>query len=153
MDKNVFLTAKAAVTALCAAFSAAFGWLGWLVVAWVACMALDWLTGSGAACARGEWCSATARAGIWHKCGMIAAVIVAALADAVLHVMLQHLPGMALAAPALVTPVVLVWYIFTELGSVAENAIEMGANVPEPLVRLLKAGRDAANNAMPKDKK
>ncbi len=27
------------------AFTAAFGWLGWLVVAWAACMALDWLSG------------------------------------------------------------------------------------------------------------
>ena len=29
--KNGFLYAKAAVAALCGAFTAAFGWLGWLV--------------------------------------------------------------------------------------------------------------------------
>ena len=43
--KNGFLYAKAAVAALCGAFTAAFGWLGWLVLAWAACMALDWLSG------------------------------------------------------------------------------------------------------------
>lgn len=30
--KNGFLYAKAAVAALCGAFTAAFGWLGWLVL-------------------------------------------------------------------------------------------------------------------------
>ena len=42
--KNGFLYAKAAVAALCGAFTAAFGWLGWLVLAWAACMALGWLS-------------------------------------------------------------------------------------------------------------
>ena len=51
--KNGFLYAKAAVAALCGAFTAAFGWLGWLVLAWAACMALDWLSGSAAAASRG----------------------------------------------------------------------------------------------------
>ena len=50
--KNGFLYAKAAVAALCGAFTAAFGWLGWLVLAWAACMVLDWLSGSAAAASR-----------------------------------------------------------------------------------------------------
>ena len=44
----------------------------------------------------------------------------------------------------LVLPVILVWYIFTELGSIAENATAMGAPVPAWLTKLLAAGRDAA---------
>lgn len=49
MDKdNVFLWIKAAVAGLCGAFTAAFGWMGWLVVAWVVCMAIDWISGSDA---------------------------------------------------------------------------------------------------------
>ncbi len=81
--KNGFLYAKAAVAALCGAFTAAFGWLGWLVLTWAACMALDWLSGSAAAASRGEWSSAAARAGIWHKAGMVVVVCVAALTDLV----------------------------------------------------------------------
>ena len=40
--RNLFVSGKAVVAAVCGAFTAAFGWLGWLVVAWAACMALDW---------------------------------------------------------------------------------------------------------------
>lgn len=143
-NNNVFLSAKAAVVAVCSAFSVAFGWLGWLVVAWAACMAIDWVTGSMATAARGEWSSATARAGIWHKAGMIVVIIVAAVADSVLAVAVKNLPGLGLTYTNVILPVVLVWYIFTELGSMAENAALMGAPVPDFLVKLLKAGKDAA---------
>lgn len=146
-NNNIFLTLKAAVVAACSAFSVAFGWLGWLVVAWAACMVIDWITGSMAAAARSEWSSAAARSGIWHKAGMMVVVIVAAVADSVLAVALRNLPYLGLAYTNLILPVVLVWYIFTELGSMAENAALMGAPVPEFLVKLLKAGRDAAEKA------
>ena len=142
--KNGFLYAKAAVAALCGAFTAAFGWLGWLVLAWAACMALDWLSGSAAAASRGEWSSAAARAGIWHKGGMLAVVLVAAVTDGVLAVAVESLPALGLDYAALVLPVVLVWYIFTELGSIAENAAAMGAPVPEWLLKLLAEGKEKA---------
>ena len=61
-ERNVFLWGKAAVCTACGAFTAAFGWLGWLIAAWAACMALDWLSGSAAAASRGQWSSAAARA-------------------------------------------------------------------------------------------
>lgn len=50
--RNLFVSGKAVVAAVCGAFTAAFGWLGWLVVAWAACMALDWVSGSAAAASR-----------------------------------------------------------------------------------------------------
>ena len=74
-DNNIFFWVKAIVTAGVGAFGAAFGWLGWLVLAWVVCMAIDWISGSAAAAAKGEWSSATARAGIWHKAVVQAACI------------------------------------------------------------------------------
>ena len=148
-NDNIFLWSKAGVVALCGAFGAAFGWLGWLVVAWVGCMVLDWLSGSAAAAAKGDWSSARARAGIWHKAGLIVVVLVAAVADNVLGMAASHLPGLGLDPPALVLPVVLVWYICTELGSIAENAADMGAPVPGWLIRLLAAGRAAAERQDP----
>ena len=46
MDKvNAF---KAALSALCAALTALWGWFGWLIFAWVVCMLIDYLTGSAA---------------------------------------------------------------------------------------------------------
>ena len=37
---------KAAVAAVLGCLTALWGWFGWLVVAWVACMLLDYATGS-----------------------------------------------------------------------------------------------------------
>ena len=142
--KNGFLYAKAAVAALCGAFTAAFGWLGWLVLAWAACMALDWLSGSAAAASRGQWSSAAARAGIWHKAGMLVVVLVSALTDAVLGMAAVNLPGLELPFDGVVLPVVLVWYIFTELGSIAENGAAMGAPVPSWLLSLLAESKEKA---------
>ena len=107
-------------------------------------MVLDWITGSSAAASKGEWASSVARAGIWHKAGMIVVVIVAALADGVLGVAVEHIPNLDIAYTVVILPVVLVWYIFTELGSIAENASAMGAPVPSWLVKLLAAGKQAA---------
>ena len=143
-DENLFLWTKAAVAAACGAFGAAFGWLGWMILAWVACMALDWASGSAAAAAKGNWASAAARAGIWHKLGMILVVLVAAVTDSVLRVAVPHLPGLGLDYSVLVLPVILVWYIFTELGSIAENATDLGAPVPAWLTKLLAAGQEAS---------
>ena len=73
--------------------------------------------------------------------------VVAALTDAVLSIAVANLPGLGLTYSSLILPVVLVWYIFTELGSIAENAAEMGANVPEWLLKLLAAGKSAADKS------
>ena len=143
-NNNVFLLVKAAVAAVCGAFTAAFGWLGWLVLAWGACMALDWASGSAAAACKGQWSSAAARAGIWHKAGMVVVVLVSALTDGVLGMAVANLPGLGLQPNGVVLPVVLVWYIFTELGSIAENAAAMGAPVPGWLVRILAQGKEGA---------
>ena len=48
----------------------------------------------------------------------------------------------------LVLPVVLVWYIFTELGSIAENAAEMGAPVPPGLLKLLAVSRQMTEDRL-----
>lgn len=143
-NNNVFLWAKSAIVAGCTAFSVAFGWLGWLVVAWVGCMAVDWVSGTFAAMATGEWSSSAARAGIWHKAGMIVVVIVAAITDMVLGLAVANVPALGFTYTNLILPVVLVWYIFTELGSIAENATQMGAPVPPWLVKVLAAGKVAA---------
>lgn len=150
MEKtNVFLWVKAAVAAVCGAFGAAFGWLGWLVLAWVGCMVLDWISGSAAAAAKGNWSSAMARAGIWHKGGMILVVLVAAVTDCVLGMAVEHLPALEIRYTVLVLPVILVWYIFTELGSIAENATAMGAPVPAWFTALLAAGKQATEEQTP----
>ena len=141
-NNNMFLAVKAAIVGFAGAFSAAFGWLGWLILAWAACMIVDYISGSAAAAQAGEWSSAAARAGIWHKGGMILVVIAAAIADAVLGMVLAEIPALPVEYTVLVLPIVLVWYVLTELGSILENAAAMGAPVPEFLVRLLATAKE-----------
>ena len=139
---NIFLAIKAAIVGIFGAFGAAFGWLGWLVLAWFGCMVVDYISGSSAAMKAGQWSSAKARGGIWHKAGMIVVVIVAAVADKVLAIVLANIPGRPIDYTVLLLPMVLVWYILTELGSILENAAAMGAPVPEFLVNILAAAKE-----------
>ena len=95
-------------------------------------MALDYVTGSMAAAKAGEWSSQNAKEGIWHKAGMVVVVLVDAGADLLIGAVLAHLPVIRLPFEyaGLVCPIMLVWYIITELGSAGENAVKMGAPVP-----------------------
>ena len=148
MDKTLN-NAKAAVAAVIGLLTGLWGWMGWLAVGWIAAMVLDYLTGSLAAARAGAWSSGKARDGIWHKCGMLVVVLVAAGTDLLLSLVLANLPLAALPVEyaGLVCPVVLVWYIVTELGSMVENAVVMGAPVPKWLVKLLAAGKSAVDAA------
>ena len=136
---------KAGIAAACSAAAAFLGWQGVMALVWVTVMGLDYLSGSAAACKAGQWSSAVARAGLWHKGGMILVVCAAFLGDCVMAVMCANLPLQMDWCGAIV-PLVLGWYILTELGSILENAVKMGANVPGWLVKLLKAGMDAVDN-------
>lgn len=140
---------KVWLTALVGALSALWGWLGWLVVGWVVCMAIDYISGSAAAAKAGEWSSAKAREGIWHKAGMFVVVIVAAGADVLLAQVVEWVPIVQLPFElgGLICPVVLVWYIVTELGSITENAVAMGAPVPEWLSKLLESSKKSIEEA------
>ena len=140
---------KAAVAAALGLLTGLWGWLGWLVVGWIAVMALDYITGSMAAAKSGQWSSGKARDGIWHKCGMVVVVAVAAGTDLLLSLALENLPLAELPVQyvGLVCPVVLVWYIVTELGSMVENAVVMGAPVPQWLVKLLALSKSAVDKA------
>ena len=135
---------KAAVTAALAALTALWGWFGWLIVAWVVCMAIDYLTGSAAACKAGKWSSALAREGLWHKAGCVAAVTISGILDLVVGQILANLPGLALPFEYTVflCPLVVVWYLLTEAGSIVENAGAMGAPVPAWLAKAIVALKD-----------
>lgn len=145
MEDNL-MTFKAAIAAFFTALGTFLGWQGIMAVVWVCAMALDYLTGTAAACYAGEWSSKTAREGLWHKGGMIVVVSVAAIADIIMAVICANVP-IGFQWPVIVLPLVLAWYIITELGSILENAVKMGAPVPEWLVKLLKASLSLVEGA------
>ena len=132
---------KAALAAVCAALTALWGWFGWVVVAWVGCMLIDYATGSAAALRAGEWSSKSARDGIWHKLGSVVAVIVAAILDTVIGHLLGNVPGVELpfTYTVLLCPLVVIWYILTEAGSIIENAGALGAPIPAWLTKMIAA--------------
>lgn len=134
---------KGVLAAILAFLTALWGWIGWAVIIWVACFLLDYVSGTAAARKNGEWSSDIAREGLWHKLGEIFAVLVAALCDIALKVIVEgsgiHI-GIELSA--VITPIVLLWYIFTELGSIAENAEKLGAPVPSWIKNGLKQYKD-----------
>lgn len=140
MSDNTFLTVKVWIVGVCSAFTAAFGWAGWLALAFVMCMGVDYATGSAAALRTGKWSSHAARDGLWHKAGMIAGVLVAAILDAVLYIATEIIPGLDLPFEfkVLFLPLVLCWYIMTELGSIVENAAALGAPIPPFLRKALE---------------
>lgn len=139
---------KAAASLVIAALTALWGWFGWFVVLWVACMVIDYVTGTCAALRGGEWSSKVARDGLWHKLGCIAAVLVAGILDGVIGYLLKN-TGMDLpfSYTVLVCPLVVAWYVLTELGSIMENAGALGAPMPEFLVRAIAALRGAVDAA------
>ena len=140
---------KAAMAGLVGLLTGLWGWMGWLAFGWVICMGLDYLSGSAAASRAGAWRSAKARDGIWHKAGMVFVVAVAGICDLVLRVMLANIPMVALPFEykCVLTPMILVWYIVEELGSVAENAAAMGAPVPKWLVGMLASVQETVDKA------
>ena len=95
----------------------------------------------------GDWASSRAREGLWHKSGMIFAVAVAGIADWIMALIMGNIPMLNIQWPGLVLPLVLSWYILTELGSVLENAVKLGAEVPQWLMKLLKASKEAVEHS------
>ena len=132
------LEIKALFTAGIAFLTALWGWVGWAIGIMLACMILDYITGTWAAKAHGEWSSAIARQGLWHKLGEIVALLVSALCDIAVTVILH-----TAAAPLIgdldygnyITLIVAIWYIFTEVGSILENAKKLGADIPDWLIK------------------
>ena len=135
---------KGAISALLAALTALWGWFGWLMAAWVVFMTMDVFTGMAAAAKKGEWASLKAREGLWHKAGCVAAVTVAGLLDLVVMAILGNLPTLRLPFEYTVflCPLVVVWYILTEAGSIVENAGELGAPIPAWLRKAIASFRD-----------
>lgn len=146
---NGILHLKAAAAGVVAILTALWGWFGWVVLVWVVLMLADWLVGSAVAAKEGRWSSARMREGAWHKGGMLLVVCVALTADWLVGSILANLPGVTLpfTYSVLIGPLVIVWYIIGELGSLAEHAVAMGANVPSWLMEMLEAGKNAVDAA------
>lgn len=121
-------------------WAALHGWMGWLVVLYAVSAMMDYVTGTALAIKEKTWSSSKARQGLWHKGGSIIMIGVSVLTDILLGLTINHMPGLKLPFEydMLLTPIVLCWFIISELGSILENAAQMGAPVPPVLKNVLK---------------
>jgi toxin secretion/phage lysis holin len=143
---------KAFLAAGVAFLTALWGWVGWIIFLLIAAIVLDYITGTAAAKATGEWTSKMAREGLWHKLGEIVALLVAALCDIAISVILHT--GAAQIFEGLpygnyITLVVATWYFFTEVGSILENIKKLGAPIPEWLISGARVLKGKAEEAAP----
>ena len=132
---------KAAGAAIIGALTALWGWFGWFIIVLAVCMALDYVTGTIAAKKAGEWSSKVARNGLLHKLAILVAVIVACILDFVIRTILANIPAITLPFEysVLFGPLVVAWYVITELGSVLENAGKLGAPQPKWFKKAVSA--------------
>lgn len=147
MNDNL-VAAKAAIVAFFGALCTFLGWRMIMLLVWVVLMCMDYLSGTLAARQNGTWKSEKARDGIGHKAGMFFVVMVSMITDFMIMLICENIPHDVLAIqwPMAIFPMVTVWYIITEIGSIIENAIEMGANVPQWLPKLLNATLHVVEN-------
>lgn len=138
---------KGAVAALAAIITGVIGWAGWAVMLFLALIIIDWTTGSCAAKMADEWNSARSREGRWHKVGEIVAVVAAFMCDLAMKI---GMTGLGIELPfeydTLFGSLVTMWYIFTEIGSIAENAQALGAPVPSWLTSGIKKLKDKTDD-------
>lgn len=132
---------KVAIVAASGALVAFLGWRLILLLLLAFLMTVDYLSGTWAARRNGTWKSSMARDGLGHKGGMVLVVGVCAVTDLVMLVVGEHLPYEAFSFewPVVLFPIMTMWYIITEIGSIIENAIKMGARVPAWLPKILDA--------------
>ena len=131
------MAARVCLTGIVAALTTFWGWCGWLWMLWVLCLVADYFTGTVVACKTGKWCSQVARVGIWGKLGSMIVVLVTAALDFVLGRVLNSFHALPFTYTMLLAPIVLSWYILTELGSILENAGKMGAKIPPFLTKWI----------------
>ena len=129
---------KLAAAAFLGGAGEALGWKGVMLLMLAAAMCLDYISGTLAAKKNGEWSSKVAREGLFHKGGIILVTSCALIADALFALAIPDIPLFGRNSGVFL-PLVLAWYIITELGSVFENAAGMGAPVPKWFKNAIRA--------------
>lgn len=140
---------KAFFVAVGTVINVVFGWCGWLAIALAVLMATDYVLGSMNAGKNGAWSSTESRKGIRKKVAYILVCVAAGVLDLVIRLVLANVPGVTLpfAYSVAFLPMVMLWYILTELGSILENADALGAKIPA----FLKSAMQVFQAQFPKD--
>lgn len=126
---------KIGVAGVVGAIGALLGATGWLWACWVLFLAVDYVTGTVVACRGGRWSSVEARAGVWGKLSCMLVMLVTVVLDVLMGAIVAYIPALPIVYTAWLSPIVLAWYILTEVGSILENLGTLGVKLPPFLVR------------------
>ena len=129
---------KLGLAGIVGALTIFWGLSGWLWFFWIVCLTVDHVTGTIAACRAGRWSSARSRAGIWGKLSGMLVVLITAAVDFMAGLVIESIPLLPLTYTTWLSPVVLAWYILTEVGSILENLGALGTKLPPFLVRWIE---------------
>lgn len=143
--------AKSCIALVGASISSLLGVRGVLFLVLFVLMIADYITGVLSAVNSGAWKSSVARQGVAHKLGMIVVCAVAGVMDFVITYVLAMLPDFPIAWGCFMFPLVVVWYIVGEIGSIVENAVALGAPVPKWLLEAIEAGKTAVDKTAEKE--
>lgn len=146
MDKATEI--KAVIAAVFGTITALIGWAGWLFLMWVLLLFVDWITGSEAARMNGTWSSAKAKTGRQKKIACFYMILLAGVLDALIYLLSDVLLIISLPwdYKVILLPVVLLWYILIDAGSIVENVALMGADIPEWLKKGIEKAQEAVDN-------
>lgn len=128
-------------------FAGIMGWFFWLIIIFFIAMVFDYASGTLAARKSGEWTSTKARQGLYHKLGIAGALILAVLIDIVIGLASDTVIQLPWTFRGLFSPLVCLWYIITEFGSILENLGKMGVRIPAFLSKSLAALHQATETS------
>ena len=139
---------KVITIAVWSTLSSVWGILYIPVLLMVACNIIDYATGLMAVPSREEGISSyRSMKGIFKKVSMWLLVVVGAIIDQLLKYASEML-GIVLPFSFLIACVVAIWIICNELISILENMIDIGVNIPDFLMPLVKHIRSQIDEAV-----
>lgn len=128
---------KVGIVAVLAGFTAIWGWVGWLFILFVFLSVVDVITGCVASGVNGGWESVKMGAGIVGKVGNFIVAVLSGLMDLAIGQVLPAIITLPFEYTTAIFPVVVAWYCVKEFGSIIENAINMGADMPDWLRSIM----------------
>ena len=131
---------KAAVAAITGALTGLWGWMGWLVVGWIICMVLDYITGIMCTVADKKLSSAVGFKGICRKVLIFALVGIGHLLDT-----------QVIGTGSVLQTAIIFFYLSNEGLSLVENAAYLGLPIPVKLKAILEQLHDRAEKGDGKD--
>lgn len=141
------LAIKAIVVTAMGVISSMLTWQSKLIIAMIMMMVVDYITGTIAGTKKNGWSSQIAREGLTGKIAYFAVLFVAGCCDFSLTLLFAQINS-GIEWKVICLPIVAGWYILTDAGSILENAVSLGAKVPEWLVKLLKITRDKLDDTI-----